>query len=249
MSRMNSMSRSSMKMVFLARVAVVGGLATLCATASHAGTTSFQFGSTTSGTHGSLGQYSGSMTYSHTGGNSATLTITLKNLETTGAGGKLTGFVFGAPSMSGLTYGLVSVPSIPNANKSWKLALGRGAAANPFGQYQLGAAIGGNFLGGGSPNTGLTVGQTGTWVFSVSGSESSLASIVASNFWSSNEFGFVARFRGFDDGGSDKTPGVVIPPQELVTVVPVPAPVLLAGAGLLVGAVVRRRMSAGASKA
>lgn len=242
MSRSTVENRSSKQMSSCARVAVAGCLAALCASASHAGTTSFQFGSAISGNHGSIGQYSGSMTFSHTGGTSATVTVTLKNLESTGAGGKLTGFVFGAPSISGLTYGLVSVPSIPNASKTWRLATGRGAAANPFGQYQLGAAIGGDFLGGGSPNTGLAVGQTGTWVFSVVGSESSLASIVAANFWSSNEFGFVARFRGFDDGGSDKTPGVVIPPQELVTVVPVPAPVLIAGAGLLIGVAARRRI-------
>jgi hypothetical protein len=233
-----------MSLSITTQVAVAGCLAVLCATASHAGTTSFQFVSTISGSHGTLGQYSGSMTFSHAGGTSATLSVTLKNLETTAAGGKITGFVFGAPSISGLTFALVSVPSIPNANRTWQIATGRNAAANPFGMYALGAAIGGNFLRGGSPNTGLAVGETGTWVFSVTGSESSLASIVAADFWSANEFGFVARFRGFADGGSDKTPGVIIPLESLV-VVPVPAPVLLAGAGLLIGVAARRRFTRG----
>lgn len=224
---------SAANVTAVACAAAIGGGAT-------AGVSSFSFGSTTSGSHGTLGQYSGSMSWSHVSGNTATLTVSLTNLASTAAGGKLTGFVFGTPSVAGLTYKLTTVPA---NNSAWKIAVGRGAAAQPFGNYQMGAALGGDWNGGGSPNAGIGVGQTGTWVFTITGGESTLATLAASNFWhATNEFGFVARFKGFNDGGSDKTPGQISPPEEL-TVVPVPAPVLFAGVGLIAGVVVRRRLA------
>ncbi|MDZ4754220.1 MAG: hypothetical protein SGJ11_06950 [Phycisphaerae bacterium] len=101
----------------------------------------------------------------------------------------------------------------------------------------VGASTSGSGTGGGSPSQGLAVGETGTYVFTVGAAASLLANIDAMSFWSQNDGSpeFAVRFRGFENGGSDKVAGQL-------TVVPVPLPIALAAAGLLIGAVVRRRI-------
>lgn len=212
-------------------------LALVASTTASAGYTSLSFVSTVVDGHGTIGKYDGSLGFSHTAGNSsATLTITLNNLLSTASGGKLTGFVLNGPAVSGLTYALTAKP-----NSSWSKT---GAAENaaPFGSYSLGAALGGSFLGGGSPNPGLAVGSSFSFEFSVNGASSLLETLSASSFWNgmNGNPAFLARFKGFTNGGSDKSPAALA-----MQVVPIPAPVLLAGAGLLGAFAIRRRLTRG----
>jgi len=83
-------------------------------------------------------------------------------------------------------------------------------SASPFGRYDIGAALGGDFLGGSSPAKGIGVGETASFGFTLTGNN--LDQLDTSSFIQARsnegEF-FVTRFRGFNDGGSDKVPGGV----------------------------------------
>ncbi|MBL9147433.1 MAG: hypothetical protein JNM94_01935 [Phycisphaerae bacterium] len=219
-------------MKVLATAAAV--LAASMAGVAAAGTSSLSFGSTVIDGFGTLGKYSGSIDWTHTSGaGSGTLTVTLKNLATTASGGKLTGFVFNGP-LQGLSYALSTKP-----NAAWSKTSSNENAA-PFGSYTVGAALGGNFLGGGNPNNGLGIGSEFSFDFTVSGNSSILDALSASSFWTSSDGNpaFVARFRGFAGGGSDKSPAAAL------QVVPVPLPVGLAAAGLIGAIALRRRTKA-----
>jgi len=108
---------------------------------------------------------------------------------------------------------------------------GSGLSGEPFGNpFDAGAALGGSFLGGGSPNAGIGVGQTGTFSFLISALDA--GGLNASDFLNGGpfDFNFVIRFRGFEDGGSDKVPAAMLTTPN---VVPVPMPLALGAAGLI----------------
>lgn len=209
------------------------------------GTTSLSFVSTQVGSHGSMGTYSGSMTWSWMSGDSGTLTVSLTNTShPDNVGGFLTAIAFGGPVGAPWGYSLTSAPS------GFGLLGGTSPAdvdADPFGTYSVGASTTGSWLGGGQP-AGLAPGQTGTFVFTVEASSGLLAALTAGDFWGDpidpsqgiGSWGFVARFRGIGPNGedSDKSPAM----QSLV-VVPIPAPALLAGLGLIGVVAARRRFT------
>jgi hypothetical protein len=176
-----------------------------------------------------LGFYQGTLDYTKNAGH-ATLTVTLKNTSPAANGGYLTGFVFNNPgskitgaSLAGpARFVLLGGPKFDN-----------GINAAPFGHFDIGAAIGGSFEGGGKPSPGLGVGQTGTFVFSLTGK--SLNTLTVQSFVHELSVGpgngegdkpFVARFRGFNNGGSDKVPDSVVNHN------PEPGTLALAGAAL-----------------
>lgn len=178
-----------------------------------------------------LGHFSGTMTWSYVSGTSGTLTISLTNLLTTSAGGKITGLGFNGPSGGGFSYALASAP-----NASWLLDTAP-VTASPLGSFGFGAALGGDWSGGGSPNGGIVIGDTGLFEFTVSNSDTAaLAALDAMSFWNPNDEGYFGaiRFKGFDNGGSDKI-------TTELSVVPIPAPAFLAAGGLLFAALLRRR--------
>jgi hypothetical protein len=108
-------------------------------------------------------------------------------------------------------------------------------SASPFPNFDFGAAVGGNWLGGGSPNSGIAAGASGALSFNVSGDDSLLASLTDASFFdTTNGYGFAARFRGFEDGGSDKVPGELL-------VAPLPQTLGLAAASIGGLAFLRRR--------
>jgi hypothetical protein len=195
-----------MKMLMLA--AVLG----LVATSSQASVVSI-FGGGPGGSQSSIGYFTGTLTYAASTATSATLTVALTNTLQTAAGGLITGFAFNEPAGGNL---ITSVSLTTKPNTDWSLV---GSAtqqeqvdANPRGTFDIGAALGGNLLGGGDPKPGIARGSSASFVFTFGGT--GLNTLTASSFTStlngSNQFFFV-RFRGFDNGGSDKVIGQVVP--------------------------------------
>ncbi len=176
-----------------------------------------------------LGDFSGSVEYTFTGGDTGTLVVELMNTSLPANGGKITAFVFNINSSDASALATLSSTS----NSSFLNLTGSGLNAPPFGTYEGGAGLHGQFLGGGSPNNGIAVGDSDTFTFDIVASDASLLDTM--DFLSgSSEFDFVVRFRGFVNGGSDKVPGT--------TVIPLPAPILMAGIGLPMAILMGRRI-------
>jgi hypothetical protein len=166
-----------------------------------------------------LGSFSGEFAFA-TSGNTATITISLTNTSSPAAnGGFLTAIAFNIPSaftLQTLTSDFDFVPLSYPVN------------AQPFGDdFDIGAALNNGYPsweGGGNPTGGIGVGETGEFIFTLSGTD--LGSLTTANFFSQPDPWFVARFRGFPNDGSDKVP------NDPNTPVPEPATMLLLGAGL-----------------
>ena len=165
--------------------------------------------------------FTGSVDYAFNTGSMGTLTIILTNTTPESVGGYLTGFVFDiATADAGAT---VALSSATNAN-----FLDTGAeTASPFGDFDAGASLNANWAGGGNPSDGIpaimgmNAGTTETYVFDITASDA--AALSAFSFLGDNGDWFAVRFRGLNDGGSDKL---------LITVIPLPN-AALAGIGML----------------
>ena len=169
---------------------------------------------------GSVGAFTGTIEYNFDAlkarGN---LEISLVNTTPGPNSGFLTGFVFninsGDPGASAsLTF--TSFDAFEDTGTE---------PAPPFGDYDAGAAVGGDWTGGGDPHLGIAGGQIGVFRFNVQASDAS--SLSAMSFITGPlEHNFVVRFKGFNGGGSNKLPATVIPNTGSIS--------LLAIAGLLV---------------
>jgi hypothetical protein len=172
-----------------------------------------------------LGAFTGSMTWTYLGGGNGSLGITITNTSP-GTSGYLTGLAFN--TVSGVTLSLSS-------GRAGFLGM-TNVQASPFENFDFGTALGANWLGGGNPSAGISVGGTDSFVFGVSGSSSLLASLTDSSFFDTASLpGFAARFRGFEGGGSDKVGGTT------TNIVPLPQTLALACGGLVGLAFLRRR--------
>jgi hypothetical protein len=131
--------------------------------------------------------------------NSWTLLVTLMNTSPPANGGFLTGFIFNINSTDSNASATLHSGTHPFVN-----------APNQGGQpiggtYDAGAVLGGSFQGGGgNPNQGIAVGQTGSFLFTVSASDA--PNLSALSFITGPEtYNFLVRFRSFNHGhGSDK---------------------------------------------
>lgn len=221
------------------------------------------------GTGGSSGPgyFSGSVAVDNINTTTAVIRITLTNTSPAANGGFITGFAFNDPNSS--TRGNISTVTSftqsynpagsPPANEM--MLIGGSSFTNtisgsPYGSFDIGAATGGSFLGGGTPLPGIEVDQTGTFEFTVTGTN--LHRLTAARLMDTYSTGgsksapFLVRFRGFEDGSSDKVVGGITcdppppPPPPTGGEVPAPPAVLLGligvGGGLL-GRVVRRRVT------
>jgi hypothetical protein len=167
-----------------------------------------------------LGSYNGEFNWTAPAANDGgdgdgcgTLVLTLVNTSAPSNGGSITGFAFNV--VDG-----IAASFVPDAKTlpGWQQVVN--ADANPYGVFDIGAALGGDWLGGGSPNGGVPVGQSWQFTFSLCGDEEFLRSLAIEEIFhatTSNHgsFEFIARFRGFADGGSDKVPANLPAPGAL----------------------------------
>ena len=168
--------------------------------------------------------FAGTLEYNFISGTTGELKVSLSNESPIAVGGFLTGFLFRSDDVTGA--------SMVSSTHSGMTSTGV-ESASPFGMFDGGAAVGGSFLGGGNPSQGMGVGDSGMFVFSVASATASTLS--AADFLGSlDEPGFVVRFRGLADGGSDKVPGFQV-------VVPLPGAGALAAVGLAAVGMRRRR--------
>ncbi len=145
--------------------------------------------------------FDGKIEYTFQGGSAGKVEFSLTNTTDPNIGGFLTGFVFNVGGYTA-TLDLTSAthPFLELSNES----------APPFGTYVAGAALGGDWTGGGSPNAGIKVGDTGVFTFDLTSADAGIMN--AGTFLTGdNELNFVARFKGLNNGKSDKVPNGDIP--------------------------------------
>ena len=196
---------------------VVGSM--VAAGSASATMTTVMIQSNTAGSTEGLGRFTGSLSYTGDTLNTGTLTIVLSNTNTPAQGGYITGLVFNIPSSDSAAVTQLAATSVSGFQN-----LGPSAPASPFGSYDAGAALGGSWLGGGSPTGGIAVGHSGTFTFQITAADAS--AFTASSFLASGSSPSpLVRFKGFANGGSDKVPGVLVPAPG--------AAALLVGAGLV----------------
>lgn len=214
-------------------LAVAGGIALLAATMTGPAHAAIIFGCTDD----APGDCSGTLTF-----NSGTgaLTVSLTNTSPAANGGFLTAIAFENPSEVGITG--VTGGAQPTGFAFIGDATGDTISVSPFGTADWGSsATGGEWLGGGTPD-GLEPGEAGVFNFTLSGP--GLASVTEAELLA----GLLIRFRGFNDGTSDKdiVTGEDGPTDEGADVIietPEPASVALLATGLLLvmgSAAVRR---------
>lgn len=189
-------TRTGLRIVGLAGLLAVGG-------AMSAGAAPI------SGT-GSLGRFTGDVTYSAASDTQATLTVKLTNTSPQANGGYLTAFVLNNPGNL-----ITGISGFVDADKGGGFDLlslnNNGIASGSNGQFDFGAATGGMFTGGGAPKAGIAAGASDSFTFRLTGT--GLLGLTADSFLTTLSSGTGAgdgyaaldvRFRGFGDGGSDK---------------------------------------------
>jgi hypothetical protein len=216
---------------------LMGFAAALLVSTSVASASSVQLFSDDANSTEGLGSFEGTMDFD----GASLLTITLKNTSS-GPGlttAKITGFVFNALDSVNATFVDANDLSTSGFDES-AFNNTDSESASPFGDYDEGAALGGSWLGGGSPNAGIDIGETGIFQFLVTGG----AGLDVLDFFTTDQgatdFEFAVRFRGIDAGaGSDKVPALI---GRTSTAIPLP-PAVWSGLATLgaMGAVTVRR--------
>lgn len=189
--------------------------------------------------NGTLGSFEGDMSYNPT---SAALTVSLINTSPVNNGGYITAFAFNNP------FGSITDVSFSSSDPDFNLIGGsdfdNSINSMPYGQFDIGASLSNAFLGGGQPQKGIGVGVTETFTFSLTGTNLSnldthdfLGELSIGNETDKQPSFFIARFRGFNDGGSNKSPG------DIPSTVPEPATIALLSIGLagLAGGAARKK--------
>ena len=211
------------------RFLVLAAIAALMLAPAIAGAVPIAIGGT-----GTLGAFHGTFVYDDTTG---TVDIELFNDSLTA--GFLTGFLFNIPDGATVT-GATLTTSDNDFTLEGAPTFDNSASGSPNGDFDIGAALGGSYLGGGNPNVGIAQGGSATFSFALTGT--GLSGLTSETFLSTLSSGgqseeFVVRFRGFPDGGSDKVPNSPPPP------IPEPGTLSLLGLGLASLAARRRALA------
>jgi len=191
---------------------------------------------------GPLGSFEGTFDYDDV---TDTVLVTLMNTSDPLNGGFITAFAFNLPIDSAADAELVAPPLPLVTDTDFVLMFGDNSInAAPLGSFDIGAttdtfgAPPPSWLGGGDPSLGIGVGATASFAFHLIGAENAglSAEVLLSELSfmqdGSDGYPFAVRFRGFEDDGSDKVVGGVVPE---------PGTLLLLGGGLTALAMRRRR--------
>jgi hypothetical protein len=172
---------------------------------------------------GTVGDFTGDLSYS--GG---IITLVLNNTSPMAHGGFITGVALNNPAVTHMNITGISASTAPNATFSLigGPSFDDSIPVSPFGADDFGSAIGGDWLGGGNPTTGIPTGPagtpgTGTFTWTVTGDISSLSAAAIANALNDDGNLLVVRFKGFDPDNSDKVPVDTI---NNIRTTPVPAP-------------------------
>jgi hypothetical protein len=213
----------------------------------------------TAGTSGP-GYFTGSIAVDVTSTTSAVIQVSLTNTSPISNGGYITGFAFNDPNSSTRgnigtvtsftqSYSPAGAPPANNMVLIGDPTFNNTISGSPYGSFDIGAAVGGDLLGGGAPQPGVEVGQTGVFTFTVNGTN--LNKLTAQNILdslSTSGAAMMVRFRGFNNGMSDKVIAGEIcyppppPPSPPPSSVPAPGGLLLGliGAGCFLGRIRKR---------
>jgi hypothetical protein len=182
-----------------------------------------------------LGSFTGNLSYTPIDAHTATLTISLTNTSPAANGGYLTALVFNNPGndITGVSLATTAAAFQVLGAPSFKNSI----SASPYANFDIGASTGQGFLGGSGPKTGLAPGQSATFTFNLTGNLlSELTTLSFTHELSADGQFLLARFRGFDNGGSDKVPGFA---ATQATHAPIPSTLILVGSALA-GLMIRR---------
>jgi hypothetical protein len=190
-------------------------------------------------------QFDGTVSVTNQTTTSAVITIQLTNTSASPTAGYITGLAFNNPGTTAQG-NITNVTSLsttfaPSAGQNFTLIGGptfnNTIAANPYGAFDIGAAVGGDWLGGGNPTVGIAPTQSGTFTFAVTGQH--LNNLTAANLLAAMSdsctdpvAGFAIRLRGIDGSYKDIAGRVSDPNPPPPSGVPVPPSAVLAGLGL-----------------
>lgn len=160
-----------------------------------------------------LGSWTGDLTYTAVDATHGTLTIQMANTSPGDNGGYITALAFNNPYdwITGFSSFTSTDPDF-SASPLCSNCVG----GSPYGNFDFLISTGGGFLGNGSPTGGIKPGALGggteTFTYSLTGTN--MASLTSNDFLKTLSSGaegggaqsFVVRFRGFNNGGSDKVP-------------------------------------------
>ena len=169
--------------------------ATMVAAGAQASIVEFASSSSATG----RGSYSGSVEWNHSeGAGSGTLLVTFTNTSSLANGGFLTAFGFNVAQGVGAQFS----SELNGTARRWRAL--SSFTVRGYGTFDAGAGLGGRWRNGTSPIYGISVGRSKSFIFDVVGDSELLAGLTAQSIIDeSNGIGMIARFRGFDDGGTD----------------------------------------------
>ncbi len=168
---------------------------------------------------GDLGSFEGSWEYTSSSNTEATLTVELEN--TSDDGGYITAFAFNNPDS------LITEVTLSDGGNFDVIGgddFDNDVNGQSLGWFDIGAGIGNNWTGGGSPSDGIGVGTSDTFTFELTGDGLSGLDIdsfinALSEDKQGNELGyfFGVHFRGFNKGSNDNVAASVVPVPEAAT--------------------------------